>query len=44
MVQSELPLSVASVLHMENITNLVRDKTNYKDPKKVKRLIKKLER
>ena len=28
----------------KDITNLVRDKTNYKDPKKVKRLIKKLER
>ena len=28
----------------KDITNLVRDKTNYKDPKKIKRLIKKLER
>lgn len=28
----------------KDITHLVRDKTNYKDPKKVKRLIKKLER
>ena len=42
--KNELVKATIGLAYGKDITNLVRDKTNYKDPKKVKRLIKKLER